>query len=255
VAHGCSRTAHRQEYGDGSKVTYLYENASSRVRQVIDEKQQIALFTHNRDDTLNSIAYANTVVPTPGVTYTYDPNYVRPTSMTDGTGTTRYSYHPVAASPTLGANQLASVDGPLPNDTITYTYDELGRRVSTAINGVASTMIYDAAGRVISETNALGTFTYAYHGSSGRMLTNTLPNGQIEERSYGDNLGDRTLQRITHRSAPPGYPNSSMATMFRRTASRPRRNRLEPPCHPFPHSVTTPPINCFQPPSRTRERG
>src|SRR4029077_10028391 len=28
-----------KQYGDGSQVQYLYENATSRVRQVIDEKQ------------------------------------------------------------------------------------------------------------------------------------------------------------------------------------------------------------------------
>src|SRR5689334_7324498 len=54
-------------YGDGSKVTYVYENASSRIRQVIDEKQQITQFTWNRDNTLRSVAYANTTFPTPGV--------------------------------------------------------------------------------------------------------------------------------------------------------------------------------------------
>ena len=83
-----------KQYGDGSQVKYLYENASSRVRQVIDEKQQVTQFTYNRDDTLKSIAYANTAVPTPGVSYTYDPNYRRVVSMTDGTGTTLYSYNP-----------------------------------------------------------------------------------------------------------------------------------------------------------------
>jgi RHS repeat-associated protein len=188
-----------KQYGDGSQVTYLYENASSRVRQVVDEKQQISQFTYNLDDTLKSIAYANSTVPTPGVSYTYDPNYMRQISMTDGTGTTLYSYNPVTTIPTLGAHQLASVDGPLPNDTITYAYDELGRRVSTAINGVASTMIYDAAGRLISETNALGVFTYSYDGASGRLLTNVFPNGMTVERGYGGNLEDRELQRITHR--------------------------------------------------------
>jgi RHS repeat-associated protein len=188
-----------KQYGDGSQVKYVYENASSRVRQVIDEKQQISNFTWNLDDTLKSVAYANAVVPTPGVSYTYDPNYERRISMTDGTGTTLYSYHPVTPTPTLGANQLASVDGPLPNDTITYAYDELGRRVSTTINGVASTMTYDVAGRVVSETNALGTFTFAYDGASGRLLTNMFPNGLRVERGYGGNLEDRELQRITHK--------------------------------------------------------
>ncbi len=188
-----------KQYADGSQVQYFYENASSRLRQVIDEKQQVTQFTYNRDDTLKSTAYFNTVVPTPGVSYTYDPNYRRRVSMTDGTGTTLYSYHPVTTTPALGANQLANVDGPLTNDTITYEYDELGRRVSTAINGVAMRITYDAAGRVVSETNALGTFTFAYDGASGRLLTNVFPNGLIVERGYGGNLEDRELQRITHR--------------------------------------------------------
>jgi len=188
-----------KQYADGSQATYLYGNASSRLRQVIDEKQQVTQFTYNRDDTLKATAYPNASVPTPGVSYTYDANYRRRVSMTDGTGTTLYSYNPITAIPALGANQMASVDGPLPNDTITYGYDELGRRISTAINDVAMRMNYDAAGRVISETNVLGTFTYAYDGASGRLLTNVFPNGLVVEHGYGGNLEDRELQRITHR--------------------------------------------------------
>ena len=68
--------------------------------------------------------------------------------MTDSTGTTLYSYVPISAAPTLGASQLVTVDGPLTNDTITYGYDELGRRARVTVNGLASTTIYDAAGRV-----------------------------------------------------------------------------------------------------------
>ncbi len=188
-----------KQYGDGSQIKYVYENASSRVRQMIDEKLQITLYTWNLDDTLKSVAYANAAVSTPSVSYTYDPNYQRRISMTDGTGTTLYSFNPITTTPTLGANQLASVDGPLPNDTITYGYDELGRRHSTAINGVASRMTYDAAGRVVTATNALGAFGFAYDGASGRLLTNTFPNGLTVERGYGGNLEDRELQRITHK--------------------------------------------------------
>jgi RHS repeat-associated protein len=188
-----------KQYGDGSQVRYFYENAISRLRQVVDEKQQVSQFAYHRDNTLNSVSYANATVPTPPVSYSYDPNYKRVTSMTDGVGTTHYAYAPITAAPSLGAGQLASVDGPLSNDTITYSYDTLGRRVSTAINGVASAMIYDAAGRVVGETNALGTFSRAYDGSSSRIVTNTFPNGQTEERGYAGNLEDRELQRITHK--------------------------------------------------------
>ena len=78
----------------------------------------------------------------------------------------------------LGAGQVASVDGPLAEDTITYAYDELGRVVQRAINSVDVTWAFDALGAVTAETNVLGTFTYAYDGVSGRVATVTYPNHQ-----------------------------------------------------------------------------
>ena len=188
-----------KQYGDGSQVSYVYENTTSRLRQVIDEKQQVRQYTYHRDDTLASITYLNAVVPTPPVSFAYDPNYPRLVSMTDGTGTTRYGFHPITGSPSPGAGELASEDGPLPNDTITYRYDELGRVVTTAIDGVAATRTFDAAGRVIAEVNALGAFTNVYDGPSGRLLLETGPNGQTTERAYAGNPGNRALQRITHK--------------------------------------------------------
>ena len=187
-----------KRYADGSQVTYQYENASSRLRLAIDEKQQVTQFAYNRDDTLKSIGYGSATIPTPGVSFQYDPDYGRVVSMTDGTGTTRHSYNPITGTPTLGAGALASVDGPLPNDTITYSYDELGRPVHRAINGVDSAMTFDAGGRLIGVTNALGAFAYAYDGSSGRLVSKSFPNGQNTERRYGNTLQDLTLQRITH---------------------------------------------------------
>lgn len=61
---------------------------------------------------------------TPSVSYTYDPAYNRLATMLDGTGTTAYTY-PAAGE--TGAGQVASVNGPLTADTITYAYDDLGR--------------------------------------------------------------------------------------------------------------------------------
>lgn len=188
-----------KEYADGSKVSYFYENTTSRVRQVIDEKSQVAQFTYNRDNTVNSIAYPDATIPTPGVSYVYDPNYERVVSMIDGIGTTLYSYLPIGASPGPGAGKLASVDGPLPEDTITYGYDELGRRVTTAISGVPASVTYDQAGRAVAEANALGSFTYGYEGTSGRLMSQSFPNGQTTELSYYSNLEDQALQRITHK--------------------------------------------------------
>ena len=105
-----------KEYADGSKVTYLYENTTSRMRQRIDEKLQVTQYSYNRDDTLSQIVYTDAQFATPPVSLAYDPNYLRQTSMTDGAGTTHYRYNPIAVA-MLGAGQLASIDGPLPGDT------------------------------------------------------------------------------------------------------------------------------------------
>lgn len=187
-----------KQFADGSQATYQYENTTSRLRLAIDERQQITQFAYNRDNTLKSIAYGSAIIPTPGVSFQYDPDYKRVVSMTDGTGTTRYSYNSISGTPTLGAGALASVDGPLPNDTITYGYDELGRSVHRAINGVDLAVTFDAAGRPVGVTNALGIFAYAYDGSSRRLVSKSFPNGQNIERSYGNTLQDLLLQRITH---------------------------------------------------------
>ena len=114
-----------KQFADGSSIRYLYEVTTSRLRQIIDEKSQVKQYSYNPDDTVNSVGYFNALVPTPPVSFTYDRNYDRVQSMTDGSGQTVYSYIPIAVPPGLGAGQLASIDGPLPNDTIVYGYDQL----------------------------------------------------------------------------------------------------------------------------------
>jgi RHS repeat-associated protein len=188
-----------KEYADGSKVTYLYENSLSRLSQRIDEQLQITQYDYNRDDTLSRITYTNAAVPTPPVAFAYDANYNRLRSMTDGTGTTRYAYHPIRTLASLGAGQLASVNGPRFDDAITFGYDELGRRISTAINGAASTVVYDPGGRVVTITNALGVFNNAYDGNSFRLASQVYPNGQSVEFAYAGNLQDQHLRRLTNR--------------------------------------------------------
>lgn len=191
-------------YPDGSRVSYVYENTTSRLRAVVDEKQQFTQYRWKLDNSLQAVSHGNSAVPTPGVSFTYDSDYQRVLSMTDGTGTTRYSYHPITGAPALGAGALASVDGPLPNDTITHGYDELGRAVHRAINGVGLAGSFDEAGRLTGLTNVLGAFGFGYEGATSRMISKALPNGQTETRGYGGVFDDLALQRITHaRGAVP----------------------------------------------------
>jgi YD repeat-containing protein len=177
-----------KQYADGSQVRFIYENSTSRLRQVVDERQQLTVFSYNRDDRLASIHYANTAVATPNVIFMYDPNYERLASATDGIGTTVYSYYPITGSPTLGASQLASVTGPLPHQLVTYSYDELGRPVHRTMDGADSVRALDPVGRIVGVSNALGAFHYTYDGASRRLLLAILPNGQTGGFGYGGPL-------------------------------------------------------------------
>jgi RHS repeat-associated protein len=188
----------RKEFADGSAISYIYENTTSRLKQVIDERLQITQYSYNRDNSISSISYPNAIVPTSPVGFTYDLNYNRLTGMADGSGKTIYSYYPITVPPALGAGELATIDGPLTNDTITHVYDELGRQVSTAIDGIAVRTQLDAAGRPISVTNALGIFNYSYEGPSFRVTSQSAPNGQVANWVYAGNQQDNTLQRITN---------------------------------------------------------
>jgi hypothetical protein len=93
---------------------------------ITDALYQTTSFAHNADNTTSAISYSANQL-TPSVSFTYDPAYRRVTSMTDGTGTTTYTFNPVSAA--LGANQLESVSSPVAgtsnSDTIAYTYDAL----------------------------------------------------------------------------------------------------------------------------------
>ena len=117
--------------------------------------------------------------------------------MVDGIGTTGYTYNAIASG-TLGAGQLASVDGPLPNDTLTYSYDQLGRNTGYAINGVGETRSFDAIGRLLTVVNPLGTFGYTYVGATGRMNAVTYPNGMTCGYDYFPLTGDFRLKDITY---------------------------------------------------------
>jgi RHS repeat-associated protein len=92
---------------------------------------------------------------------------------------------------------------------VTFQYDQLGRVISRAINGVAQTATFDVLGRPTMVTNALGIFQYAYVDATSRLASESYPNGQTNLYSYYNNLGD---QRILQ--AQKFYPNGSLLSGF-----------------------------------------
>jgi RHS repeat-associated protein len=71
--------------------------------------------------------------------------------------------------------------------------------VSRTLNGVASTWSYDQQGRLQSQGDPIGTFTYAYVSNSGRVQTLTYPNGQTTTYAYYPVAQDLRLQEIHHK--------------------------------------------------------
>jgi len=215
---------YQKVFQDNTTIDYLYEGqtapntagATSRLKSSTDAKSQRTNYSYFTDDNLQQVSYTNTSgqtlsPPTPSVSYTYDPNYNRVATMTDGTGTTIYGYNPITVPPALGAGQLASIDGPLANDTVTFGYDELGRTTNRSINGTdnADTVGFDSLGRMNSETNNLGNFGYAYVGVTNRLQTVNYPNGQTTSYTYLPNSGDKQLQTLQN-----FRPNTSNLSKF-----------------------------------------
>jgi RHS repeat-associated protein len=189
----------REVRADGSDKEYVYEATTGRLKKVTDAKGQETHYSYFPDDNLQQISYTSAEIATPAVVFAYDTVDGRLATMTDGTGTTTYAYHPVATPPGLGAGQLASVDGPLANDTIGYAYDELGRVTSRTLNGVATTWAYDALGRLTTLTDPIGSFAYGYAGTTGRVTSLGYPNGQTTSYAYLAVNQDLRVQTIQHK--------------------------------------------------------
>ncbi|MFN9028169.1 MAG: hypothetical protein ACK5VX_18450, partial [Akkermansiaceae bacterium] len=113
----------------------------------------------------------------PNVSFTYDTIYGRLATMSDGTGSTSYTYHPVGQP---GALMPATIDGPLANDIIAFSYDAQSRLKTHSIHGSANTTsidAYDNLGRITQLTNPLGTFQHTYDPVNLLPKTLTAPNG------------------------------------------------------------------------------
>jgi RHS repeat-associated protein len=180
-------------YPDNSMVSCNYD-FGGRLSSVVDAKNQTTTYTRGVDNLLSQVTYA---APTPGVAFTYDA-FRRLASMTDGTGTTTYSYWNPGQ---LGALQLDAEVRPAGYGTIYHSYDQLGRVVEDLIYDTAGTLdkrtyTYDAIGRVTQHANDLGTSTYQYVGTTPRLQTLTEPNKQTFGFQYNGATGNFWLQQI-----------------------------------------------------------
>lgn len=187
----------REIRSDGTTDSHYTYDAAGRLKTITDPEDQVTTNTYNVDDSLASTGFTNETIATPDISHTYDSYYPRPLTMVDGNGTTTYTYKSVG---TAGAGQVASVDGPFSSDTLTYTYDELGRVLTRLLNGAGTEISYDPLGRLTQLEFSIGEFDYTYVGHTDRVATVTYPNAQTSSYSYFDDQNDFRLQTIHHKN-------------------------------------------------------
>lgn len=186
-------------YADDKGTTSTYDD-SSRLASVTDALGQTTAYSYDKSDLLTGIQYEHAIHPTATVAYAYDPYYPRRVSMTDGLGTTGFSYVSVGQS---GALKPASDTGPFSaNDNVHYAYDALGRIIQRTTDATTD-YAYDSLGRLSQESNPLGTFHFGYLGDTAQLttrwaVTSTGRPGLTLRAEYDGNRGDRQLQWLTY---------------------------------------------------------
>jgi RHS repeat-associated protein len=179
----------RKIYADGSSYLYDYDGVGNLLHQT-DARGVVTTYGYDVVNNLTSIAAPSLTA----IGFTYD-SLNRRTHMTDGTGATTFGYDL--------ASQLTTIDGRLANDTISLSYDALGRLTGRSINNAgAATLVYDSYGRPQTATNPLGTFTYNYPDPVSTLLASiTATSGPNISFSYLDAAHDQRLGEIWHKDS------------------------------------------------------
>ena len=168
-------TIMKYQYDADNRLTNRWSIAKSNTVYAYDAVGNLTDVTYYHTNHLLSFAYDNM-------------NQL--TSMSDGIGTTTFSYTP--------AGQLASESGPWPNDTVSYNYTgrlRMGLNLQQPNSSSwVQTYNYDLTGRMTSLSSPAGTFTYTYNPglagttSASSLIANiALPNGAFITNTYDNN--------------------------------------------------------------------
>jgi RHS repeat-associated protein len=195
----------------GNTTTHVYDNAGNRT-STTDARGKTTTFTYDAANRLLTETAADTGVTTytydvvgnkltevdprgKTTTYTYDANN-RLASVTTPLGNKTTYFHDLNGNLTKEVEPRGNIQGANPDDYDTlYTYDAAGRMLTeTDPLGNAITYTYDAVGNRMSVRDARNnTTTYAYDGLN-RLTTVTAPGGAATTYTYdtAGNLLTRT---------------------------------------------------------------
>jgi len=217
--------------GEGNITTYIYDdrgNVLTKTEAVGTPEERTTTYIYHPTYTLVTTITRQSVA-NPGsdtvTTFTYDANgnltgttvngysdgtqtSIATTMTYNGSGqitsvdgpkagttdTVTYEYYPNDTAEGLNRGQLKKIIDPLGRETVFSGYNAYGKPQSvTDINGIITTMIYDAVGRLTHSTRNGQTTVYGYD-AIGQLTSLDLPNGQQITYTY-DDAGNNT--RIT----------------------------------------------------------
>ena len=192
-------------------TSYAYDAAGNRTG-LVDPQERTTTYGYDNANRLTSVRYSDGT--TPNVTFEYDNAGLR-NSMTDGSGTTRYTWDSLGrlTQDTDGASR-----------TVRYGYDLASNLTSLTYPGSeVVTRSFDDAGRLERVTDWLrGATSFAYDRDSN-LLRTTYPEGSrdVDTAAYdnADQLtslaykqGETTLASITYELDANGLPRRALPT-------------------------------------------
>lgn len=193
---------------DGHTTTYSYDPAGRRTAMVNPEGETTE-YGYDADGELTSINYSDGT--TPDVTESYSADGER-TELTDGSGTSTFTYD------SLG-RMISTTDGA--GATISYGYDLDGHLTSlTYPNGQTVTRAYDAAGNLSSVTDWQGHTTHFTYDADSNLGEEQFPGNVTTQLGYDgadqlttitDTKEGNTLASFDYTRDPAGLVSSEVA--------------------------------------------
>lgn len=187
VAYLLDGAGHKTSYGydaqgrdtsqidaDNRTTSYTYDG-DGNVLTVTNHAQQTTTYSYDAGDQLTKVAYSDG--STPNVAYTYDPDGNR-ASMTDGTGTSTWSYDAFG-------EVVATTNGA--GSTVGYSYDDNGNQTSIIYPGGAAQTVtekYDKANRLTSEIDWNSKATSFSYDNDGNATKVAYPDGVTINTGY-----------------------------------------------------------------------